>query len=427
MSFAQSKPASTPIDSSVKEHFQQRADERKSARLKSRSVAFVPGWPVLSPADFFHAKSKDNLPFPLDADRQSYFYLARSAIYHLFRVLNFKSDECVLAPNYHSGNEVSAIKATGTPIVYYSIDRNLQPDFDQLSLLARTGARALYVIHFMGWPQPMDRILEFCRTRGLILVEDCALSLLSQSDGRPLGSFGDYSVFCLYKTLPAPNGGLLVQNNANLPQVGPAQLHRCSRLSVTARSADLLLGWIRNHSNRFGEPLARLKKIIGRNLSDAGVMRVPVGDIGFNPAHVDLSMSPICKFLLGRFDYKSILRMRQSNYRHLYERLAGKADPLCGELEDGVCPLFFPLLVPNKSAAAQALAQLGIEATELWNYGDSRVPGGISADAEFLRRHVLELPIHQGVSEVQVEYMAEQVLRLGLHFRSGSRANRTGV
>ena len=321
MNIVQSKPASAPIDSLFKEHFEQRACEREIARWKSRSVTFVPGWPVLSPADFFRAKPKDSLPFPLNAASQSYFYLARSAIYHLFRALNFKADECVLVPNYHSGNEVAAIRATGTSIVYYSINRNLQPDWDQLSLLARGGARALYVIHFIGWPQPMSQISEFCRNRGLILVEDCALSLLSQADGRPLGSFGDYSIYCLYKTLPVPNGGLLVQNNADLPKIRPLQIRRCSRLSVSARTADLILGWIRNRSNRFGEPLVRLKKLIGRKLSDAGVIRVPVGDIGFNLAHTDLSMSSVSRSLLGRFDYKSILRTRRSNYQRLYEKL----------------------------------------------------------------------------------------------------------
>jgi dTDP-4-amino-4,6-dideoxygalactose transaminase len=419
MNLVQSKPASAPIASSFEKHLEGRVYER--ARLKGRSVTFVPGWPVLSPADFLRAKSKGSLPFPLNAPSQSYFYVARSAIYHLFRALNFKADECVLVPNYHSGNEVAAIRATGTPIVYYSIDRNLQPDLDQLALLARGGARALYVIHFVGWPQPMSKIVEFCQTRGLILVEDCALSLLSQAVGQPLGSFGDYSIYCLYKTLPVPNGGLLVQNNASLPRIEPLQLHRCGRLSVTARSGDLILGWIRNRSNRFGKPLARLKKTIGRRLSAAGVTRVPVGDIGFNLSHVDLSMSPICRSLLDRFDYESILRIRRSNYQRMYERLVGKADSLCGELDDGVCPLFFPILVPNKPAAAQALSRLGIEATELWNYGDPQVPDDISADAEFLRRHVLELPIHQGVSEVQVDYMAEQVLRLGLYFRDDRR------
>ena len=50
----------------------------------------------------------------------------------------------------------------------------------------------------------------------MLLVEDCALSLLSEADGRPLGSFGDWSVFCLCKTLPLPNGALLVQNGPRL-------------------------------------------------------------------------------------------------------------------------------------------------------------------------------------------------------------------
>jgi dTDP-4-amino-4,6-dideoxygalactose transaminase len=419
MTYIQSKPASVPIDSLFDEHLEQEALIPGTARLKSRSVTFVPGWPILSPADFFRPKSKASLPFPLNAADQSYFYFARSAIYHLFRTLNFDANEHVLVPNYHSGNEISAIRAAGASIVYYSIDRNLQPDLDQLSRLARAGARVLYIIHFMGWPQPMSRISELCRTAGLILVEDCALSLLSKTDGRPLGSFGDYSVFCLYKTLPVPNGGLLVQNNANLPRIGPLQLHPCTRISITARTGELMLGWIRNHSNRLGEPLARLKKRIGRKLSDAGIRRVPMGDIGFNLDHTTLAMSPVCRSLLRRFDYRSILRIRRANYQHMYERLAGKADSLCAELDDGTCPLFFPLLVPDKPAAARALAQRGIEAIELWNYGDPQVPGEISADAEFLRRHILELPIHQGISEAQVEYMAEQVLRLGLHFRTG--------
>jgi len=418
MSLVQSKLSSSPIDSSIEKPLPQRADYREIAILKNRSATFVPGWPILSPSDLLRAKPKNSLPFPLNAARQSYFYLARSAIYHLFRALNFKSGECVLVPNYHSGNEVAAIRATGTPIVFYSVNRNLQPDFDQLSLLARSGAKALYVIHFIGWPQPMDQMWEFCRKRGLILVEDCALSLLSQSNGRPLGSFGDYSVFCLYKTLPIPNGGLLVQNNANLPQVGPLKLNECNRLSVTAAIADLMLGWIRGCSNRFGEPLVRLKRMIGRRLNNAGFVRVPMGDIGFNLAHTDLAMSPVSRFFLGRFDYKSILRIRRSNYQHMYERLVGQVDPLFSEPDDGICPLFFPLLVPNKSAAACALAQLGIQATELWNYGDAQVPRNISADAEFLRRHVLELPIHQGISDVQVDYMAEKVLELGPLFRN---------
>jgi len=85
-------------------------------------------------------------------------------------------------------------------------------------------------------------------------------------------------------------------------------------------------------------------------------------------------------------------------------------------LDEGICPLFFPLLVPDKHAAAQALWRRGIGAVEFWNYGDPEARGVGFEDAQFLRDHVLELPIHQDVGTAQVEYMADQVLRLQLHF-----------
>ena len=99
----------------------------------------------------------------------------------------------------------------------------------------------LYVIHYAGWPQPMSELVDLCRRRGMLLVEDCALSLLSEVDGRPLGSFGDWSVFCLYKTLPLPNGALLVQNGPRLESLERLQLREAGSASVLGRTAELLV------------------------------------------------------------------------------------------------------------------------------------------------------------------------------------------
>ena len=49
---------------------------------------------------------------------------------------------------------------------------------------------------------------------------------------------------------------------------------------------------------------------------------------------------------------------------------------------------------------------------EFWNREDRRSDAQAGAEALFLRDHVLELPIHQDISETQIDYMAEQVLRL---------------
>ncbi len=83
--------------------------------------------------------------------------MARSGIYHLFRTLNLKPGDKVLVPDYHSGNEVAAIRAAGASVVFYPIKRNLEPDLEALTRLAAQGARVIYVIHYLGWPQPSQR------------------------------------------------------------------------------------------------------------------------------------------------------------------------------------------------------------------------------------------------------------------------------
>jgi dTDP-4-amino-4,6-dideoxygalactose transaminase len=377
------------------------------------SRRYCPAWPVLSPAVFL-ANGNRSLPFPLNAPVQRSFYLARSAIFHLFRNLALPAGLEVLVPDYHSGNEVSAIRAAGARIRFYPVRRNLQPDLNQLEKLSRGNARVLYIIHFIGWPQPVAELADLCRRRGMLMVEDCALALLSGSMKSPLGTFGDYAIYCLYKTLPIPNGGLLVQNGNLLERIQRMPLKTPGRLSSTARSLELVFAWLRTRSETAGAALHRLKSSIGRRLTSLDLRRVPVGNIGFDPKHLDLAMSPVCGRLLRRFDYAVIRERRRANYLHMAQRLSGRVSMLCPSLDETVCPLFFPMLVEKKHEAAEALKDRGVEAVELWNRGDAHVPPAMSADAQYLRNHVLELPIHQGIGTDQVDYIADQVLRLGL-------------
>ncbi len=374
---------------------------------------YVSPWPSLATNDFERTAAGRLAPFPLDAPHSTYFCLARSAIYHLFRALRLQPNEVVLVPDYHSGNEISAMRAAGVPLVYYRIGRNLEPDLDELSRLARQNVRALYVIHYLGWPQPIREILALCRDRGILLVEDCALSLFSEAGNGPLGSFGQYSVFCLYKTLPLPNGGLLVQNRDPLKELSRLELQRCPKLATLGRTAELLLEGVRSRSEVVGKALVGLKRAVGRTLRAGGASQVPVGNIGWDLAHVNIGMSSICKSVMERLDYQRVCRKRRENFLHLKQRLDGQVAMLREDLAPGVCPLFFPILVHDKPAVARALWQLGIGAVEFWNYGDPEADGHGRSDAGFLRKHVLELPIHQGVTESQIDYIADQMLRLG--------------
>jgi dTDP-4-amino-4,6-dideoxygalactose transaminase len=347
----------------------------------------------------------------MGAPRRTYFFRARNAIYHLFRALALRPGDEVLAPAYHSGNETAALRAAGAAVRFYPVSRALNADVDALARLCTPRTRAVLAIHFLGWPQPLAELLALCRQRDLVLVEDCALALLSQDGGRPLGSAGDFAVFCLYKTLPVPNGAVLVQNGARTAPVEMASQRSCGTAALAGRGAELVLEWVRGRWEAPGRALFTAKRALGRRLRAAGVERVPVGDMGFDPAQVDVAFSPLCRALLPRWDYAAIPRRRRANFALLRERLRGRARLLKEELPDGACPLFFPILVRDKRAVARALWARGVDAVEFWNEGDPEAVG--HPDVQFLRQHVLELPIHQDLSFAQVEYVADQVLALG--------------
>lgn len=371
---------------------------------------YASAWPGLNPFLLLGPQSRHSLPFPFNAPHRTYSYVARNLIYQLFAALGMKSQEVVLVPDYHHGVEVRAMRAAGARLRFYPIRRNLQPELEEVERLARAGARVLVTIHYLGWPQPVEELAALCRRHGMILLEDCALSLLSEVDGRPLGSFGDYAVFCLYKTVPVPDGALLVQNRDVGPKLMGLDAHPCGGLSVAGRTSELLLCWLRTHCRGRGKVLFTLKRAAGRILTSAGIQREPVGDIGFDPSRVGTEMSWLARKLLHRFDYEQIRQKRRENFRLLRDRLAGRAALGVEDLSPGVCPLFFPLLVADKAGAAQALHEQGIEAVQFWNAGDPEARG--NPEVEFLRGHVLELPIHQDLTPEHLEYMARCVLRL---------------
>jgi dTDP-4-amino-4,6-dideoxygalactose transaminase len=397
------------------------------ARVTGRT--FVPTYQGLRARDLVVSRRRDTRPrYPFDAPRRLSFYRARNAIYHLFRALVAANPTLtVLAPDYYSGNEIMAIAAAGATIRYCPVGPGMQWDPAEVERLCRTyNPDVLYVIHYAGWPQPMVELAELSRRYGMLLVEDCALSLLSESaDGRALGSFGDWSVFCLYKTLPLPNGALLVQNSTSpVASAGQARVFESlERLtfrqpgstSVAGRMAELFLQRLRGRVNSVGASLCAVKRGLGVAAGAMSVERANVGDIGFNLDEVDIAMSPVSARLLERFDFDVIRPRRIANYHQLLAQLPPAAAPAFRELPAGVCPLFFPLLVDDKRAAADALRARGVDVIEFWNdpVGDGRE---MSAHARFFRRHVLELPIHQDLSSRHIAHIARQVSALRLFF-----------
>ena len=394
--------------------------------MASVTSTFVPTYQGLSAVDFVRPWPQPRSGcFPFDVVGRLPFYRARNAIYHLFAALVEQNPALtVLAPDYNSGNEILAMRTAGAHVCYCPVDSRMQLNPVVVEQLCdRHHPDVLYVIHYVGWPQPITALVDICRRRGMLLVEDCALSLLSATPEGPLGRFGDWSVFCLYKTLPLPNGALLLQNNLQLESLDRLSLRHAGAASVLGRTAELVVQRIRGRASRIGAALQTVKRGMGAAAGALDVRRANVGDIGFNLDEVDLAMSGLSMRLLQRFDFDEIRRRRVENYMRLDAALPPSVARVFDTLPDGVCPLFFPILVEDKQAAARALQQRGIDALEFWN--DSVESGAeMGRDARCLRAHVLELPIHQDLTPRHIAHLARQVA--ALHSSVVGRVPRSG-
>ena len=55
--------------------------------------------------------------------------------------------------------------------------------------------KAVIIVHFAGYPCDMQSIVDLCKSRKLILIEDTAHAPGASVNGRLCGSWGDFGCF----------------------------------------------------------------------------------------------------------------------------------------------------------------------------------------------------------------------------------------
>jgi dTDP-4-amino-4,6-dideoxygalactose transaminase len=352
--------------------------------------------------------SRPAAPFPFGAPRLTRYYLARNAVFHGAKLLGLPGHE-VVVPAYHHGVEIGALHAAGAIPRFARVDGRMRLDLEDVAARIGPRTRAIYVIHYAGFAQPMDEILALARRHGLAVVEDCALSLLAAEGTRPLGSTGTLGVFCFYKTLPVPNGGALVVNDPAVAGEVPAPA-AAPLLSTLSHAGGSLLA---NVAFRLGEPGEALRTLARRAYAfvrgTTGVRLVSTGTMTFDPALVDLGMSRLSELIARSIDAASIVAARRRNYFLLLGKLRDVVPPVLAELPAGACPLFYPLRCEDKSAVAARLAERGVETVDFWRTGHPLCPEEEFPEVLALRRSVLELPVHQDLGPDDMAYLAHAV------------------
>ena len=75
--------------------------------------------------------------------------------------------------------------------------------------------KAVIIVHFAGYPCDMQSIVDLCKSRKLILIEDTAHAPGASVNGRLCGSWGDFGCFSFFsnKNLSVGEGGMVTTTN----------------------------------------------------------------------------------------------------------------------------------------------------------------------------------------------------------------------
>ena len=302
----------------------------------------------------------------------------------------------VLLPAYLCESVLTPVEAVGAQPVFYPVGRGFEVDLVALEAAIGPRTRAVVVIHYLGFPGPVEALDALCRRRGLALIEDCAHALYSQHGTRHLGSYGDIAIFSPWKSLPLPDGGVLALNRPGLsppvPERGPSAGQTAVRLGYRALGTfEQALGW--------SPRLALLQRPdLRRSLHEHA-----------SGGSVDLQAgSSLSRRLLRSARRSHVVGRRRRHFARLLDvcQHLAWARPIIRALPEGVCPLGLPLVAEDRDRWRDTLLRRGVNVRTYWEQLPSAVEIDRFPDAGWLRDRILVLPVHQGLPSDGVEWLA---------------------
>ena len=134
--------------------------------------------------------------------------------------------ETVLCPsNTFMATPLSVLKAGGRPVFVDCNRDDLCVSFADFEAKAeRHRPRAAWLVHIGGHLAfEIERIADYCRERGIFLIEDCAHAHGAHWGGRRPGTWGDAGIYSLYatKTVSTGEGGVLVSRHDQSCSISP--------------------------------------------------------------------------------------------------------------------------------------------------------------------------------------------------------------
>jgi perosamine synthetase len=348
--------------------------------------------------------------FPFCSENGTWTFSGRTALAAGLPSLDLAPGTTILVPPYFHGVEIQTLLSCGYRLSFYRLDDQLHVDLDDVQRKLDAATGALYIIHYAGFPQRLKEIKRFCESNRLKLIEDCALALFSREGENWLGSVGDMAIYSVYKTMALPHGGFLVTKTGSPRKLKPPP-SKSTLLQVADRFHQHMRwrGW--------GEVDQSLIRIFGTVKKGFGWKREEIvrsGNIDWDPGMLGLGVSSVVFRLMNNAIPEKVIHKRRKNYLRILNLLKGRipTPPPFDTLPEGVSPLFFPVWVEDKPEMVDQLSREGVQSINLWYHSHPACPRDLAEEVDPWRKHLLEIPIHQGLSSDAIDRIADTLLRV---------------
>ncbi|MBM3746520.1 MAG: TetR family transcriptional regulator [Acidobacteria bacterium] len=134
-----------------------------------------------------------------------------SALTSMYFALDLPPGSEIMVPSYTFYMTCLAMRFFGCVPIFIDIDKRTACfDLEDARRKLTKRTRALCVMHSWGLPCEMDRIAEWAKEKGLILLEDAAHAHGAEMQGKAMGTWGVMGIYSFQtsKVLPGVEGGM---------------------------------------------------------------------------------------------------------------------------------------------------------------------------------------------------------------------------
>jgi len=350
----------------------------------------------------FFTSSHYNLP------QIEFYYLGRDALLSGLIALGLQKGDSIIIPAYMCDSTIKPLKSFGFNLVFIDIEKDLSFSVGKLRKAIKRGQiKALLVVHYFGFTQNFNKVIDVCREHGVKVIEDASHSFMSQFLRNKGGIKGDAEVFSMRKSLPIVDGGAL-KINCNGCDVVKRDSHQCVSIMTDIKYLILRLFEklvTRLGINIYGQLINNIKAKL-RSKSDNENY-----DVNVEPCQASWQLK---KYLSNEKYLQDAQQAIINNFNQLNKALQNFGFRLLIEsVEQGVVPQAC-VVYDDRGELVDYLRSKGIGA---WRWPDEEMPKEVAQNYEyypnsvFFDEKLVLIPIHQSLDSRQINYIIQVLSR----------------